>query len=83
MKSNISPNCIHFLKLVAPKDFSYFMYCLLTAVDLPDNDDEVKCLNVLQEVRGKTVPGYLTLFKRFPSHRCHLKSSNISIILNS
>ena len=75
LQSGIFPNCIHFLKLVAPKNFSYFMYCVLIAVDLPLQKDEVKCLNVVQEVRGKIVPGYLTLFQRCTSIRCHLKTT--------
>ena len=50
------------------------MYCVLVSVDLPLQKDEVACLNVIQEVRGKTVPGYLTLFQRCTqSLRCRFK----------
>ena len=45
------------------------MYCVLVAVDLPLQKDEVKCLNIIQDNRGKTVPGYLTLFQRCSSIR--------------
>ena len=55
------------MKLVSPKNFDYFMYCVLVTVDLPLQKDEVKCLNIIQDNRGKTVPGYLTLFQRCSS----------------
>ena len=69
MQGGINPNRIYFLKLVSPKNFAYFMYCVLVAVDLPLQKDEVKCLNIIQDNRGKTVPGYLTLFQRCSSIR--------------
>lgn len=69
--AGIIPDSIHFIKLMSPKNHSYFMYCVLIVVDLPLLKDETKCLNVIQENRGKIVPGYLTLFQRVTSLRCH------------
>ena len=71
--AGIVPDSIHFIKLMSPKNHSYFMYCVLIVVDLPLLKDETKCLNVIQENRGKIVPGYLTLFQRVTSLRCHIQ----------
>ena len=72
LQGGVFPNRIYFLKLVAPKNDAYFRYCVLVTVDLPLQKDEVKCLNIIQEVRGKTVPGYLTLFQRCSALRYYL-----------
>ena len=83
LQGGIFPNRIYFLKLVAPKNEAYFRYCVLVAVDLPLQKDEVKCLNVIQEVRGKTVPGYLTLFQRCSSLRYYLVNHTyIFLVIN-
>ena len=77
--AGIVPDSIHFIKLMSPKNHSYFMYCVLIVVDLPLLKDETKCLNVIQENRGKIVPGYLTLFQRVTSLRCHSTITSLQI----
>ena len=37
----------------------------MVSLDLKTTLEEVKCLNVLQKLRGSTMPGYISLFQRF------------------
>ena len=64
-----------FFRLVSP--YSTFNYCILVSLELKTNLDRVKCLNVLQKLRGSTMPGYISLFQRFEYDPKNLKSQDI------
>ena len=56
---------------------SSFNYCLLISLDLRTTLEEVKCLNVLQKLRGSTMPGYISLFQRFDYDASHHSQDTI------
>lgn len=63
LKNGIFIQNVTCLKKTAPMtDRNVFMYCCLIGIKLNTNADVVNCLNIIQSVRGHTVPGYVTLF---------------------
>ncbi|XP_059079073.1 uncharacterized protein LOC131877429 isoform X2 [Tigriopus californicus] len=43
-----------------------FMYCIFVVVKLRSKLYKLKCLNILQSLRGTVVPGYVSMFEKSP-----------------
>lgn len=63
LRSGISIANISFMRQIAPRGLAPFTYCFLVALQLTSAVDQLRCLNVLQKLRGSTVPGYVSLFQ--------------------
>lgn len=48
---------------------SMFNYCIFVTIELQTAMDQIKCLNILQKLRGATMPGYVSLFQKTTSQK--------------
>ena len=65
--SGIPVRNVTFLKRVSPRDDQrFFRYCCLISIDLAVQDRRLTtCLNVIQDMRGKEVPGQALFLDAF------------------
>ncbi len=68
-KNNVDVLNVSFRRQIKPKNLRLFSYCILVIVNIDSMHTKMKCLNVLQKLRGSTIPGYVSLFERSKTNK--------------
>ena len=66
--SKIKVQNVTYYRLITPKQsLSMFNYCIFVNIILDTPLEQRKCLNILQKLRGATLTGYVSLFRKMGS----------------